>query len=155
MPISGAAAMSMWWLCLVSGPTQSVAAAPGTSGTTPSLKPPAVARLDGRALRGSATHVVMPQFPSSALATGTSGVCVVEVVIGISGAMERVTILQAPSGQIGDEVRRALEQWTFKPVILDGRSERAKATGKMAFYFVIRNGKGTVHTPEQLSPPRS
>jgi TonB family protein len=136
-------------LCIIAGPVQERPVSPRTPETA--RRPgPKLVRLDGISLRKDATHIVMPQFPSSALAAGASGVCVAEVVISESGKTESVSILQSPSAQIAEEVKKALKQWAFKPVTVDGMANVPKATGKMAFYFVIRDGKGTVLTPEDL-----
>ena len=95
-------------------------------------------------LRQMALSSVMPSYPASSLAAGTSGVAVAAILTSTTaGGAPTVEILEAPDPAIADAVRAALAKWTFAVF-------QYPMQGKLTFYFRIEQGKGRVVNPQDL-----
>lgn len=99
--------------------------------------------LDDKGLRRQATHAPAPFYPAESFKKKVTGVAVAAVTADASGKTERVEILEAPDEAIAQAVRGAIGQWSYKPMGLP-------MTGQLIFYFHIKEGRGTVSSPEEM-----
>jgi hypothetical protein len=98
-------------------------------------------------LRELATSTPVPEYPASSLASKVSGVVVAAAAFGSDGRPHTIEILESPDAHTAAAAREAVSRWTVPG---------AHITGKVTFYFQVRNGKGVVLAPEQMpgaSPP--
>lgn len=95
--------------------------------------------------RGIATAAPVPTYPATSLARKITGVAVVAILLDRDGHLQNVNVLQAADEAIGQSVRDALMQWRFRPIGVPMK-------GKLFFYFTIKNGTGSVASPEQIKP---
>lgn len=102
-------------------------------------------------IRGRKQSGEPPSYPSTSLARGAQGVAVALIFAGVDGHVEQVTTLESPDTDIGAAVETALKQWHFQPLQIDGSDVRM--SGKLTFYFLIRNGGG--HVVEPADMPRA
>jgi TonB family protein len=104
-------------------------------------------------LRETVLSAPTPAYPAALLAKRTSGVAVASVLVGISGKVEAVVVLEAPDPLMADAVRAAVQQWTFRPHMSGpspDQSQPRDVASKLTFYFQIRNGAGVVLNPDEM-----
>ena len=110
---------------------------------------PLSGRTSGAVLRSMALKMVLPVYPQDALRKRKTGVAVADIHLSVEGAVTKVEVLEAPDPSIGNSVRDALSRWRFQPTD-DSDGERAiEFSGKLVFYFEIRQGKGVVLFPAE------
>ncbi|MGH9237718.1 MAG: TonB family protein [Vicinamibacterales bacterium] len=113
-----------------------------------------LARTNELNFRSRAVHTprpVLTTVPRSA----SAGVVVVEVTTDTDGAVENVTMLEAPDRAIAKAVESAVARWSFQPLEVDG--QKLRQTGKLTFYFVPGGGRWLVRNPAEMPgfvPPR-
>lgn len=102
-------------------------------------------------LRKMAIKTVMPTYPADSIKRGSTGVSVSQLIFDEAGVVIKVDILEAPDKSISDEIKKALQQWTFKPTRWkDENGPPTKIQGKLTFYFVIEKGQARVENPKQF-----
>lgn len=116
--------------------------------TTRGQSKPQGARTSELVLRKLMNKFVMPVYPEGAQKRGEHGVAVAEVQVDEKGALMDIQILEAPSDEIGNAVKDAIRQCEFQPGSTPDGPIRIH--GKLAFYFVIENGYGTVKNPKKI-----
>jgi TonB family protein len=97
-------------------------------------------------LRRMARKRSQPIYPEDALRDFKTGVAVAEIHLDERGRVVGVDMLEAPSISIRNSVSEALEHWRFDPA-LDENGKPALLSGKLTFYFEIKDGKGIVFDP--------
>lgn len=97
-------------------------------------------------LRAKALHTPRPVYPGDAVLARTTGVAVVNIWLNDAGLVSRYEVLQAPCESIADSVGQAVSQWRFQ-LFLDSHGRPMLASGKLTFYFQIRNAIGVVLDP--------
>ena len=109
---------------------------------------PTLVKVPESVLRKLISKFVMPDYPEGSRERGEQGVAVAEIQVNEAGALTDVRMLEAPSDEIKDAVVNAIRQCKFRsgatddgPVLMDG---------KLTFYFVIENGRGTVKNPKKF-----
>jgi len=80
----------------------------GPSGATPKCENPEV------------LHQVPPEYPQDAIHDRIEGRVIVSLLVSKTGSVERVEMRSGPP-VFRDAVRKALEEWTFKPATYDGK----------------------------------
>lgn len=85
----------------------------------PGRRPPQRIRVGGNVQQSNLIHKVAPVYPAEAKAAGIEGLVRFEVVLSKEG---EVASLQLVTGdpQLADAARRAVEQWRYKPTLLNG-----------------------------------
>jgi protein TonB len=74
------------------------------------------------------------QYPPRAKATGVTGYVVLSLLIGPTGQVERVKVLEAQPAGVFDEVAAAgVQGWKFEPASYKGENVRVWATQKVRF----------------------
>lgn len=109
--------------------------------------------IGGAVLRTIATATVLPRYPLDSARRGVQGTAVAEVVVGVAGSVESVTILEAPDRDIGASVSAALSSWRFRPSRFQGRAVRA--SGRLVFVFQLVKGKPVVIDANSAGAKRS
>jgi len=74
---------------------------------------------------------------------------VAEIDVDESGNVIAARILEAPDDDIGGAVVKAVQQWKFQSVMVEGRP--ARVNSKLTFYFVAQKGKAWVENPRKFS----
>ena len=101
-------------------------------------------------LREKVRHFVMPHYPESSIANGTSGVAVVRLLINKRGRTVEADVLQAPDDKISESVVHAVLQWIFEPTS-NHRGELTGVRSKLTFYFVLKDdGSALVLNPDDV-----
>jgi TonB family protein len=96
------------------------------------------------ALRLQARTVVLPVYPQSSFAAGTTGKAVVQVVFSKEGKVKSVENLESPDAAIAASVKAAVERWEFTPPVLRGTQDAVGMRGNLVFRFYISGGKPQV-----------
>ena len=86
------------------------------------------ARMDEASLRQSALRLPEPEYPTSSIANGASGVAVASIVIDTDGSVETVTVLESPDADIGAAVAAALRDALFRPFDREGTPLKVDVT---------------------------
>lgn len=122
---------------------------PGGQTTTEELRPPAVSevlgatagygrvpawvvdvpvRMPGEPPRvssgvtgGQIARRVTPVYPEQARTQGIQGAVVLEAMVGEDGTVEHVTVLSSGPSSLANAARRAVEQWRYTPLELNGK----------------------------------
>lgn len=98
------------------------------------VAPPPVTQEDRGASR---TGGPLPIYPDWARRRGLEGVVTLRIFIDEEGRVERVNIESVEGDpRFGDEARRAVEQWTFRPAIRQGRPTAAALKQNIRFKLV-------------------
>jgi TonB family protein len=111
-------------------------------------------RVIERLLRSQALTAAPPVYPADAIAAHDRGVVVAEITVGMTGHVDRVEILEAPSVSIATAVTNALDRWRFARRTVESRAVRT--IGKITYYFVIDESGGHVYSPDDapyVGPP--
>lgn len=81
-----------------------------------------------------ATYQSPLQYPARARAKGTEGYVLLSLLIGITGEIEQVEVVESvPQGIFDDVVLSAINQWQFEPAQYQGKSVRAWAKQRVRF----------------------
>jgi TonB family protein len=99
-------------------------------------------------LRAHATRTLRPEYPTDALLAGSYGVVVVEINLDITGLVAKQQILEAPCESIAKAVTQAVDQWHFG-AFKDSHGRPMLVSGKLTFYFEIKDRKGFVLNPDE------
>ena len=93
----------------------------GCTSGTPSANPrggaqPYVKPVDGECRSIEAPkHRVEPRYPEDVRLQRLEGAVIVQGILGTDGIVSDITVLQSPSGVLGDLVVDALKQWRYTP----------------------------------------
>jgi TonB family protein len=94
----------------------------------------AIVVVTTHAIREAAVVHQEPEYPPAARQFRLSGEVVAELVVGVDGKVENVSITKG-SPILSDSVVRALRKWSFSPFKMDGRLRRVKST--ISFNFQL------------------
>ena len=86
----------------------------GASGDT-------VIDLEPDGLKPVILHKVKPEYPALARQRGITETVVAELVVGADGFVREVLIRKPSTEFFDEEVKSALRQWIFRPLVVDGR----------------------------------
>jgi len=96
-----------------------------------------------------ATNKTLPRYPDSSFKLGHQGVVVVDISVSSRTAQVECNVLQAPDTSIALAVVTAVQQWQFKPFLVDGMP--ASFRSRLLFYFLVKQGKPSVIDPVSSS----
>jgi TonB family protein len=117
-----------------------------TSASSLGVSPVATrAKTSEAVLRHSALETVRPTCPPDAR---TNEVVVARVLIGNTGRVRRLELLESPGPSFSDAVSEALRVWRFQPPAPDG-NRPVHLSARLTFYFVVREGKCQVLYPPE------
>ncbi len=122
-----------------------VAATPTPAAATPSTTPAATAAAPPPAAAGGETHAaevvktVPPEYPKDAYVKHTEGWVEVEFTITADGQVTNATVAGAnPARVFNDAALRAVQRWTFKPKMDNGKAVEERM--KRRIEFKLGNG---------------
>jgi TonB family protein len=101
------------------GERQSAAAEPGMQRAS-TVEPENVVKVSPATAEGSLLHRVEPEYPEEARQQRVQGQVVLDVHIGVDGAVEDIQVLSGPA-QLAAAAIEAVKQWRFKPRVVDNR----------------------------------
>ena len=112
---------------------------PGEPGLLPAPGPPpppapspAPVRVGGAIRPPQKVAHVAPEYPAIARASRTSGVVILEALIGEDGAVRDVRLLRSVP-LLDDAAMRAVRQWQFTPTLLNGQAVPVVMTVTVSF----------------------
>lgn len=74
------------------------------------------------------------QYPSSARAKGQEGYVLLSLLIGMTGEVQKVKVLESePQGVFEDVAQQGVKQWEFQPARYNGQAVRAWAKQRVRF----------------------
>jgi len=81
-----------------------------------------------------ATFQAAMQYPPRAKAKGQKGYVVLSLLIGVTGEIEQVTVVESyPEGLFDDAALQGVSQWKFAPAMYQGKAVRAWARQRIRF----------------------
>jgi periplasmic protein TonB len=81
-----------------------------------------------------ATFQVPMAYPPRARATGVQGYVVFSLLIGLTGEIEQMQIVESyPEGVFDEAATQGINQWKFEPAMYQGQAVRAWATQRIRF----------------------
>lgn len=95
----------------------------GTSGTpAPQGAPeaPKRIRISGNIQAANLLNRVVPKYPLEAKNAGVQGTVRMKAIISKEGTISSLTLLSAPSSELARAALDAVNQWTYKPTLLNG-----------------------------------
>lgn len=81
-------------------------------------------------------HAVAPEMSRAAVNHGGMGTVRVEASVAKDGRVTEVRVLESPNEYLSENVSKALMQWVFSPLIVDGETKDFKF--RQPFYFRLR-----------------
>jgi len=93
--------------------------APGTPAPK-RAEPPRRIRVGGNVRTPQLTHMVRPSYPSQARQAGISGRVLFRAVIGITGKLQKLQLVDSPDPLLAQAATEAIAQWQYAPTHLNG-----------------------------------
>ena len=73
-----------------------------------------------------------PHYPDSAKRYHVQGSVKLHAIIGIDGAVKELTVISGPA-ELRDAARDAVQQWRYKPVVINGTPTEVDTTITVIF----------------------
>jgi protein TonB len=99
----------------------------------PAPAPRAPVRIGGQIQAPTLLHRVEPYYPPSAVDARLQGMVILEAVVDRDGAVAEVKVLRSASPLLDREALRAVQQWRYSPLVLNGQRERFVLTVTLSF----------------------
>ncbi|MDZ4728763.1 MAG: energy transducer TonB [Xanthomonadales bacterium] len=81
-----------------------------------------------------ASHQAAPVFPPRARARGIEGFVVFSLLIGVTGEIEQIEVIEAsPEGVFEEAATQGISQWRFEPALYQGQAVRSWAKQRIRF----------------------
>jgi TonB family protein len=77
-------------------------------------------------------HRVEPEYPEGARQAGIQGAVVLDILIGVDGAVQSVRLVSGPP-ELAQAAIDAVKQWRFKPRVVDGHQAGVQTTLTLSF----------------------
>ncbi len=87
----------------------------------------------GGVMAGNISRKVPPRYPQSAKANRVSGKVVLNAIIGRDGRIHRLKVVSSPDPDLAVASLAAVQQWTYKPYLLEGRPVEVNTTINVVF----------------------
>jgi TonB family protein len=122
--------------------TATVETVEGIAATAAELIPPAellATKVPGSigvssaVILGQLIHRVRPEYPSIDKAERKSGIVVLAAVVGTDGYIHNLEVLDGPSATMEQSALRAVQQWEYKPYLLNGEPVEVDTTINVVF----------------------
>ena len=117
-----------------------VAAAALPAPPPPPAPPTSPVRVGGNIDAPELLFSVQPTYPPLAVQANLEGVVILEAIVDRDGAVSDVTILRSVDRLLDVEAERAVRQWRYSPLVLNGRPERFVLTVTLSFHLDGNNG---------------
>jgi len=93
----------------------------------PTREEPARIKVGGKVMAANLVHQVLPTYPEYAKRSGISGTVRLHAVIAKDGTIRLLQYVSGPT-ELKDESIRAVNQWRYKPVLLNGHPVEVDTT---------------------------
>ena len=77
-------------------------------------------RVGGQIRPPTLVHRVEPAYPPMAVQAHLQGIVILEAVVDERGAVKEVRVLRSVNPLLDQEAVRAVRQWRYEPVVLNG-----------------------------------
>jgi protein TonB len=94
--------------------------APDAANNAPPGSKDRPARVSGGVMAGLILHRVDPVYPEDAKQAGVSGAIILAATIDDAGKISKLSVVSGPE-KLRDAALDAVNQWTYKPYLLNGR----------------------------------
>jgi TonB family protein len=94
--------------------------------------PPGTVRLGANVAAANLVNKVTPNYPELAKAAGVQGTVQFQIVIGTDGTVQKATLLSGPPLLV-QAALQAVQQWVYKPTLLNGQPVPVVTTVDMNF----------------------
>jgi protein TonB len=94
--------------------------------------PRAPIRVGGSIKEPTLIHRVEPEYPALAVHSRMEGVVILEAIVDEEGRVESVRVLRSP-GVFDQAALKAVRQWRYSPVLLNGKPEKFILTVVVSF----------------------
>ena len=101
----------------------------------PPAGPRAPVRVGGQVNAPTLLHRVEPDYPALAVRAHIQGVVILEAIVDSDGHVAEVKLLRSPHPLLAIEAQRALTQWRYSPLVLNGIRERFILTVTLSFHL--------------------
>jgi protein TonB len=109
------------------------------AGGGPVAPPPAPTRapvrVGGNIEPPALLHRVQPDYPAVAVQGNLEGVVILEAIVDRDGTVSDVTVLRSVHRLLDAEAARAVRQWRYSPLVLNGVPERFVLTVTLSFHL--------------------
>ncbi len=102
--------------------------------------PPVPVHVQGDLVEGRLVHSVMPAYPTEAKAAHVSGTVVLHAIIAADGSIKELQFISGPP-MLKDAAMQAVEQWEYKPYMLNGRPVPVDTT--ISVIFSLSGGRNS------------
>jgi len=122
--------------------TATVETVDGIAATAAELIPPAELQptkapgsigVSGSVIQGQLIHRVRPEYPLMDKAERRSGTVILAAVIGTDGRIHNLEVLDSPSASMEQSALKAVQQWEYRPYMLDGEPVEVNTTINVVF----------------------
>lgn len=103
-------------------------------------KPDSSVSIEPLILHSLLKHEAVPEYPAAALQNHTEGIALVDVFVNGNGTIQKVAGKDCPkcSPMFREAAVKAVEQWQYQPVLLDGKPVNVNSS--VIFRFRLENG---------------
>ena len=92
-------------------------------------------RIGGQISQPQLLHRVEPDYPSFAVKARLQGVVILEAIVDDNGNVTDVNVLSSANPLLDREAEKALRQWRYSPLVLNGVHERFILTVTLSFHL--------------------
>lgn len=78
-------------------------------------------------------HRVLPEYPIELQAEGIEGEATIHLIVGPEGAVKQTVVQSSSHPAFGEAAARAVEQWRFKPITVQGRPVHVRFLQRIPF----------------------
>ena len=92
-------------------------------------------KVPGKVLAGNVLTKMNPVYPPEAKEKHISGAVVLHVLVSEDGKVEQVSVVNSPDPLLSKASVDAVQQWTYKPYLLNGKPTAVDSTVTVTFSF--------------------
>jgi TonB family protein len=106
--------------------------------------PATTAAQQGRTSDQARTHQQTPSYPLLTQATAVQGSVLLQALIAADGTVEEMRVISGPTILVS-AARQAVQQWRFKPYLLNGKAVETYARVTVNFTIDVSNTEARYH----------
>ena len=96
------------------------------------------AKLSAGVLASLNTHKEQPKYPEEAKKKGVQGAVLLHVLVGETGHVEDISVLQSPDPMLSESALAAVRQWIYTPYVLNGKATAVESTVTVTYSLESR-----------------
>lgn len=90
-------------------------------------------KVPANAMAGNTLNKVVPVYPASAKEAKIQGAVVLHAIIDENGKVEQLAVVSSPDSALSKSAVEAVQQWTYKPYLLNGKPTAVDTTINVNF----------------------